>query len=72
MIDYPGKDADKDLFSDTIITDIDSEPVDTEEMTTFDISIGNSRKITLQRYLARHKIEQRQERMRLRELLEEF
>ena len=72
MIIYPENNANNDLFSDTIITDAELDSGDNDEMTTIDVSIGNNRKIALHRYLARHKIEQRQERLRLRELLEEF
>ena len=70
MITYT--DQDNDLFSDTIITDIDYDMGDADELATIDISIGNRRKSALQHYLLRHKIEQRQERLRLRSLLEDF
>jgi len=72
MIKYPGEETESDLFSDIIITDIENDQSDTEEMVTIDISMGSSRKTRLQNYLARHKIENRQERRRLRNLLEEF
>jgi len=70
MIDYA--DQDKDLFSDTIVTDVNLDSFDSDEMTTIDIGLGNSRKMSLQHYLTRHKIEQRLERLRLRSLLSEF
>jgi hypothetical protein len=70
MITY--NEQDNDLFSDTIITDTDYELSDGDELSTIDMSIGNTRKIAIHHYLVRHKIEERLERLRLRRLLEEF
>jgi len=59
------------IFADS---DISFQMTDLEPDTiaTIDIGLGSSRKITLQNHIARFKIEQRQERLRLRKLLEEF
>jgi len=71
MINYP-QDKDNDLFSDIIITDIEADTADSDDIVTSSLSPGNNRKMNLYRYLALHKIEQRKERLRLRKLLEYY
>ena len=72
MINYPGQERDNDLFSDTIITDVEADSNDADDNVSIDLNLGNNRKITLYHYLALHKIEQRKERLRLRKLLEDY
>ena len=71
MINYP-QDKDRDLFSDTIITDMEADAVDSDDNHSINPNPSNSRKMNLYRYLALHKIEQRKERLRLRKLLEYY
>jgi len=71
MINYP-QDKDNDLFSDTIITDMEADSADSDDNVTTSLNPANNRKMNLYRYLALHKIEQRKERLRLRKLLEDF
>lgn len=69
--EFDGEDFGDEIFADGESSDI---PVDfgSDDISTIDISLGNSRKITLHNHMARFKIEQRQERLRLRKLLEEY
>ena len=71
MFNYP-QDKDNDLFSDTIITDMEADSADSDDNVTSSLNPGNNRKMNLYRYLALHKIEQRKERLRLRKLLEDY
>jgi|GEM_PF-5002330 len=72
MIYYPDQDKDTDLFSDTIITDLEVDASENDDNASFNVNPGNQRKINLYRYLALHKIEERKERLRLRKLLEYY
>jgi hypothetical protein len=72
MINYPDQNKDNDLFSDIIITDIDSESTESYETSSIDpgLNLSDNRKSKFYRYLALYKVEQRKEKMRLRKLLE--
>lgn len=59
------------IFADGKSSDISFE-LESDDISTIDVGLGNSRKITLHNHMARLKIEQRQERLRLRKLLEEY
>ena len=72
MINYPDQDKDTDLFSDTIITDMEADASETDDNVSVNVNLGNNRKMNLYRYLALHKIEKRKERLRLRKLLEYY
>lgn len=76
MKDINEYDYDTDEFGNEIFADGETSdfPVDLDldAIPTIDIGLGNSRKITLQNHMARLKIEQRQERLRLRKLLEDY
>lgn len=71
MINYP-QDKDNDLFSDTVITDMEADSADSDDNVIYTLNPGINRKMNLYRYLALHKIEQRKERLRLRKLLEDY
>jgi len=73
MEDITEYEMDSDDYGDETMLeyDLDSD-IDTEVAVNIDMGLSNSRKINLQNYTARLKIEQMQERIRLRKLLEEY
>jgi len=64
-------DSGDEIFADSEISFYTAD-LESDDISTIDIGLGNRRKITLQNHIARLKIEQRQERLRLRKLLEEY
>jgi hypothetical protein len=64
-------DSGDEIFADSEISFYTAD-LESDDISTIDIGLGNRRKITLQNHIARLKIEQRQERLRLRKLLEDY
>jgi len=69
--EFESDDYADEIFADGETADIAFE-LETDDITTVDVGLVNSRKLALQNHIARLKIEQRQERLRLRKLLEDY
>jgi hypothetical protein len=75
MTDIIEYEIDSDEYEDDGLAGVELSTFDIENVTdiaTVDIGIGNSRKINFQNFIARHKVERMQERLRLRKLLEDY
>lgn len=75
MTDIREYEIESEEYDDEILADGDLGKFDIEDLSdisTVDMGLGNSRKINLHNFIARHKVERIQERLRLRKLLEDY
>jgi len=72
MNDLTEYNLEEDCYTDDMSFELDNEKeLELDDAIQLNMGLGNARKIALQNHTARLKIEQMQERIRLRKLLEE-